>query len=229
MGFRVVLLAALLALPLTGSASAAPTYCSAEVPLTANADGVTTSDLTFRGNDADDCWGIADSVNDFIGGPTPAGWSVNTEDTTGLWDGGWEVVLKDDGADGVLINYFGLDWTVSAPNAGTIGNWTLTVSDSGAPGGYTLPGVDILGVLKTGDNWAAYLFEAESFLLGVHNGTIDFSWTWKGLSHLTLYMRAGEIPPPPPDEVPVPEPASLMLLGTGLAALAAGARKRMRK
>lgn len=225
MKLRASILSLLMTLSLAGFASAAPTYCSAVAPLDSNADGVTTGDLTFRGNDADDCYGIV-AVQ---GGNNDSLTKLNDEL---IFGGGWEVTLKDENADGVLLDYLGLTWTVSSPNTGQSGNWTLTVSDFGAPGGYTLPVVvDIVGVLKAGNDWAAYLFEAESFnVLGVNNGTFQFSWTGSGLSHLSLYLREVDLPPPPPPpDVPVPEPASLLLLGTGLVAVAAGARRRMRK
>jgi hypothetical protein len=194
-----------LALLVPNSAHAAPVFCAAQP-----AGGLDETDVTFRTVAANDCYGVVTNPgNPFVGGAA-SGWTVNTL-LGGLFGGGWDATVKDDGAVGTLSNYLGINWTLSAPQQAKTGSWSLSLAD---PGPVSLPvTVDMLVILKASDRWAAYLFNAQTFnLAGSNSGTFAINFLNNGgkipgLSNMQVYFRPGT--------AQVPEPATLMIMSLG--------------
>lgn len=197
-------------------AMAAPTYCSDSTPTTSNSPNTQkTSDLTFNGTNATDCYGL-----------------VNTNESLALinaldWGSNWTLLDKTDtiGSGSVFQSLsFTLTSDVSKPD----GNWVLMVSD--AAGGLNLPtNMDLVFALKAADFYAAYLFTSV-LVDGTDSGTYHISWNngggqIAGFSHMSLYGRAGSngggTPP-----LSIPEPGVVLLLGAGLVGLGLARRRK---
>lgn len=133
------------------------------------------------------------------------------------------IAKTDEGGTGSLG---GITFSISA-TTGTSGTWDLTWSGLAQP-----VNIDLVGVLKGGNQFAAFLFA--DALLASPGGTNNLNDPenqddiWQitflnnggnipELSHLSLYGR---------DVTPVPEPTTMLLLGTGLIGLAAGVRRK---
>lgn len=178
---------------------------------------LTTGDMTFRGSDSDNCYGVATKDNDTAG------------DMDTIWDGTWAELAKSDASGGSTVE--GVEFSLTA-DAGASGSWTLSWSEVGTPG---LPlTTDLAGVLKAGHDFATYLFLDEEFTTSSLSGTGSFNITFlnnggqiPNLSHLSLYYRdvtTGEGTPgegtpgegTPGEGTGVPEPSTLALLGLGM-------------
>lgn len=194
------------------------TYCQ---PGSSNADGVQLGDVTFSGNmptsAADDCYGIVKG-ND----------SESAINGLGLtWGTDWEFLVKD----GDTASFGGVTYSLDVVDPGQAsGTWTLTASPAELLPVY----VDFIAMLKAGNDFALWYFD--DVRIGGDDGGVWSSVfsnkpqnAYLGLSHMSLYVRQGDVPPPP--EIPppgtVPEPSGLAL--AALALVAAGVARRRRR
>lgn len=206
--------ASLLALALPAGAAS---YCGANAT---NGQGQAKADMTYSPGSpvptspANDCYGMADG-NDSAAVINALNWGT-----------GWALAAKDDiGGSDTSNTVLSVNWSLVAAS-GSSGGWTLTGTSS-TPG--VLPGYfDFVGVVKGGDGWAAYLFDNVLFD-GSGGGTWSITFLNNGgkipgLSHFSIYTRAGTAPPPPGSSVPVP--GTLLLTVLAAAALLSTTRRR---
>lgn len=194
-------------------------YCN--IDGTANSNGLSLSDMTFNGNNADDCYGVV------LGNLQSSSQSTATLNGLNLWqaDGAWEFLAAS--LDNPSGSSGGFSFSLTADNDQTSGDWTLTATDQNGAAPPNLPAYfDFVGVLKASDRYALWFFDDEKVMAN-NDGTFTINFKNNGganpdLSHLNLYIRAGE---DPGNELP--EPGSLALLSLGLLGL--GALRRSRK
>lgn len=200
------------ALLASGVAQAIPTYCSAGSP---HADGLSVSDVTFRGSNADDCFGVqlgndSGAHGAFIG-----------------WNGYEQLVSDDAGGAGVNSNWMGVNWSLSGATSQRDGTYTLRWSD---PLPVSLPlMLDLVVITKASDRFASYLFDRELFQSSPSSttGTWHISYRNNGnripnLSHLSIWARVS------PNRVPEPGTLGLLALGLGGMGLTLARRKAQR-
>ncbi len=230
----LTLISAGLMVGLFATGAHAATLCSAYVSPATHPGGIAVTDMTFIGagsvapGNADDCYGIVQA----------------NDSGSNVWaDTGWTLFAKDDtpgGETGGTIN--GISFVLDAtPEGGaTSGFWTLSWTETGTPG-YDLT-MDVVGVLKSADRFASYLFEDLTFTADASGtGTFKVSYVNNGsqipdLSHLSLYYKnavnstsSGETSSTTSGDTGVPEPGVLGLLGIGLLGQALLLRQRRRR
>ncbi|CCE24488.1 PEP-CTERM sorting domain-containing protein [Methylotuvimicrobium alcaliphilum] len=208
-----------LAAALFASGSQAATLCSDYTAPNNHPGGLSVTDVTFRGQDADDCYGVI-----------AAGQGGNVTGTN-VWDTtGW-LELANDTNTSSTVN--GIKFTLTADigenGQSTPGDWLLSWSlVPGEQPGFDLT-MDIVANFKASNQSASYLFEDEKFTANPLSGTGTFKIAYNAnnqgitpaLSNMSIwYANASHTEPENggggPGGGQVPEPHLILLMGIGL-------------
>lgn len=214
-------------------ASAVPTYCSADAPVTSNSDGLQTSDLTFNGTNSNDCYGVVTSSNESLA-------LINAL----TWGNSWTLLDKTDTGGGLTVG--GLNFVLTADATTPNGDWLLTVTDTNLGSPQNLPvTMDLVFALKAANSWAAYLFTGV-LVDGSDGGTYHIAFNGPGgqtagFSHMSLYGQftgstssstsstSSSSTTSGQTSGTIPEPGMVSLLGIGLLGQAWLLRQRRRR
>jgi MYXO-CTERM domain-containing protein len=201
------------ALTFCASVQAAPTLCSAPG---VHPDGLDTTDVSFAGIFASDCYGVATGIA--------------TASNLGFEGFAPALVGALPGGPAVTGSLQGIDFTLSTSGL-DIGSWTL--GWAGATGPVTL---DVVTVVQTNLTFASYFFD--DLLFSVSPGSGKGAWVINYLisedipilSSFSIYVRdfrgpGGETPPTEPPPAPVDEPGSAALVALGVLALVLARRR----
>lgn len=219
-------------LALTSIVHAVP-YCVS--PGGPNTSGLSTGDVTYGGGNALDCYGAVLSDNDNatkVNGINNNG-AIGWKDPVNLWTSLAKAQQGNSWSD--TGSFGGLDFTLSSnqivdASSSTIpasGDWSLSWTD---PLPTSIPlALDLMVVVKGGPDWAAYLLDDIQIVTAPGSGS--GTWVFKlqkvnnnnfsNLSHMSLYVRNGEL-------TELPEPSTLLLSALGLMGIGFYGRRRRR-
>lgn len=219
---RPAIAAFALAAALFAGGSQAATLCSAYTTPNTHPNGLSIEDVTFRGADSDDCYGVI---------TTGSGGNVDGDN---VWaTTGWLLLAKVDASSSSSSTVNGIRFTLTADigenGQPTPDDWLLSWSlVPGEQPGFDLT-MDIVANFKASNQSASYLFEDEKFTANPLSGEGTFkisylkSGNFPNLSNVTVWYQDptwtqpnGGGPGGGPGGGQVPEPHLILLMGIGL-------------